>query len=193
MNLKELKPPILELAQQQTLFRIQLTKARPSSVRLNGLLLAPPGLLTGRFCLPAGVTGYFADSPHTALYEAVFRREVPSCSLEMLRTRSLVTVHTTGSIRVADMRGLAEPYPFLQSKRMHLTQSLAAQMRASDIEGVLYESAQHSGHACLCFFDNGLAKAKRVAALPLVEPGTARLLHVVTEAARRSGVPLVGE
>lgn len=52
MNLKDLKPPLIELPSGQTFFRVQLLRARPGTVKANGLLLPPSGALSGRFCLP---------------------------------------------------------------------------------------------------------------------------------------------
>lgn len=62
MKFKDLHPPILELAPSQTIHRVQLTRARKTSVRINGLLLAPTGFQSGRFCLPSEATAYLADS-----------------------------------------------------------------------------------------------------------------------------------
>ncbi len=107
MKFNELHPPILELAPGQCFHRVQLPRARKTSVRINGLLLAPTGLQTGRFCLHSEATAYFADSEHTALFES------------------------------------------------------------------------------------GIAQMKKVGSLPLVKPGTRQLLSCVTDAARRSGVPLI--
>lgn len=90
MKFNELRPPVLELAPGQCFHRVQLTRARKTSVRINGLLLAPTGLQAGRFCLPSEATAYLADSEHTALYESVFRRDVHSRSLDDLARRSLV-------------------------------------------------------------------------------------------------------
>jgi hypothetical protein len=46
-------------------------------------------------------------------------------------------------------------------------------------------------HACIALFASGLAQVKKVVYLPLVKPGTRQLLTCVTDAARRSGVPLM--
>ncbi|PUE49317.1 hypothetical protein B9Z47_07550 [Limnohabitans sp. 2KL-1] len=70
---------------------MQLTRARKTNVRINGLLLAPAGLQSGRFCLPSEATAYLADSEHTALYESIFRRDVHSRSLDELARKSPVT------------------------------------------------------------------------------------------------------
>lgn len=191
MKFNELHPPILELAPGQCFHRVQLTRARKTSVRINGLLLAPTGLQTGRFCLPSEATAYLADSEHTALYESVFRRDVHSRSLDDLARRSLVQFLTKGRLRLADLRALAEPYPVLQAQRIAITQAFAQECRAQHLDGVVYASAQHPNHACIALFASGMAQMKKVASLPLVKPGTRQLLSCVTDAARRSGVPLI--
>lgn len=93
MNLKELKPPLIELPAGQTFFRVQLLRARPGTVKTNGLLLPPAGVLSGRFCLPDQVTAYLADSADTALFESQFRRDAVSRSLGDLRKRALMQNH----------------------------------------------------------------------------------------------------
>jgi hypothetical protein len=160
-------------------------------VRINGLLLAPTGLQTGRFCLPSEATAYLADSEHTALYESIFRRDVHSRSLNELACKSLVTFTTKGRLRLADVRALAEPYPVLQAQRIAITQAFAQECRAQQLDGILYASAQHPLHACIVLFASGMAQVKKVASLPLVKPGTRQLLTCVTDAARRSGVPVM--
>ncbi len=191
MKFKDLHPPILELAPGQTFHRVQLTRGRKTSVRVKGLLLAPTGLQSGRFCLPSEPTAYLADSEHTALYESIFRRDVQSRSLDELACKSLVTFTTKGRLRLADVRALAEPYPVLQAQRVAMTQAFAKECRAQQLDGIVYASAQHPLHACLALFTPGMAQLKKVAALPLVKPGTRQLLICVTDAARRSGVPLL--
>jgi len=191
MKFKDLNPPIIELAEHQRFYRVQLRRARNTSVRINGLLLPPAGLLEGRFCLPDEATGYFADSQETALYEAVFRRDTVSRSLDDLRRKALVEVTTLGPLRLADVRGLAEPYPVLQAQRIAATQAFAKDCRQRHLNGIIYASAQHPHHSCVCLFASGLAFAKRQSALSLVKPGTNQLLRVVVDAALRSGVPLL--
>ena len=191
MKFKDLHPPILELAPGQTFHRVQLTRARKTSVRINGFLLAPTGLQSGRFCLPSEATAYLADSEHTALYESIFRREVHSRSLDDLARKSLVTFATKGRLRLADVRALAEPYPVLQAQRIAITQGFAQECRAQQLDGIVYASAQHPLHACVALFESGMAQVKKVSSLPLVRPGTRQLLTCVTDAARRSGVALL--
>ena len=67
------------LASGQSLFRVQRT--RRATILRGPLKLAPIGLLSGRFDLPGVPCAYFGESPDTALYEALFRREAPMISL----------------------------------------------------------------------------------------------------------------
>ena len=137
-------------------------------MRINGLLLAPTGLQSGRFCLPSEATAYLADSEHTALYESIFRRDVHSRSLADLARKSLVTFATKGRLRLADVRALAEPYPVLQAQRIAITQTFAQECRAQQLDGIVYASAQHPLHACIALFASGMAELKKVSSLPLV-------------------------
>lgn len=191
MKFKDLNPPILELPPGQSFHRVQLTRARKNSIRINGLLLAPTGLQSGRFCLLSEATAYLADSEHTALYESIFRRDIHSRTLDELSRKSLVQFTTKGRLRLVDLRALAEPYPVLQAQRIAITQAFAQECLAKLLDGIVYASAQHPNHACIALFASGIAQIKKVAALPLVKPGTRQLLSCVTDAARRSGVPLM--
>jgi len=191
MNLKELKPPLIELPAGQTFFRVQLLRARPGSVKTNGLLLPPAGVLSGRFCLPDQVTAYLSDSADTALFESLFRRDAVSRSLGDLRKRALLQFITTQPLRLVDLRPLAEPYPLLQSLRVAQTQALARDCFRVNLQGLVYASAQHPQHSCVCLFPSGMTALKRQQRWPLVKTGTRQLVHAVVDAARRSGVPLI--
>lgn len=193
MNLKELNPPLTQLPAGQTFFRVQLLRARPGSVKLNGLLLPPAGVLSGRFCLPDQVTAYLADSADTALFESQFRRDAVSRSLTDLRKRALLQLTTNQPLRLVDLRPLAEPYPVLQSLRIAQTQALARDCFKAALQGLVYASAQHPQHACICLFPDGIAALKRTQSWPLVKPGTRQLMRSVVDAARRSGVPLLDD
>eukprot|EP01030_Chromulinospumella_sphaerica_P004016 gene4016-3928_t len=100
--------PAQRLAPGQTFHRVQLTRARKTSVRINGLLLAPTGLQSGRFCLPSEATAYLADGEHTALYESIFRRDVHSRSLDDLARNNKLKM-VVGSDNVFHDLGFAEP------------------------------------------------------------------------------------
>jgi hypothetical protein len=157
---------------------------------MNGLFMPPVGLMYGRFCLPNEAVAYLADSPETALYESLLRRETTSRSLTELRRRNLVEFVTTGPLRLADLRSLAEPYPVLQSLRVTQTQELAADCRAMALNGVAYASAQHPNHTCIALFKSGIAKLIKRNSQRLVKVGTNRLLQVLQMALWCSQVPL---
>ena len=193
MKFKDLKPSLIQLPAGQFFYRVQLTRARKTSVRINGLLLSPTGLKTGRFCLDTEPTAYMAHSEYTALYESMFRRDIQSRSLGDLAKRSLAKFSNKAPLRFADLRGLAATYPVLQAQRFSSTQSFANECRQHELDGIIYESAQHPHHTCVAVFESGIAKLKKVSSLPLVKPNSRQLLRCVTEAARRSAVPLMDE
>ncbi len=193
MNFKDLDPPIVEIPAHQTWHRIQRTSARRNSVRFKGYVLAPPGGLAGRFDLTDEPTAYLADSPETALYESLFRREVRSCHWDQLAQRSLVSINGLASLRLADLRGLEERYPVLQSMRYENSQKFAQDCRQQELHGVLYASAQHPHHSCVCLFKAGMERTKKVTAFALVESGSGNLLKSAANAARGSQVPIVRE
>lgn len=190
MKFKDLNPPILELPPLNVFHRVQLLRRRATSLQINGLFMPPVGLMHGRFCLPNEPVAYLADSEETALYESLLRRETVSRSLSELRRKCLVEVVTTDALRLADLLGLAEPYPLLQSLRVAQTQELAASCRAIGLDGVFYASAQHPQHNCLAVFQSGIARLRKRRVQQLVKPGSSRLLQVMHSALWRSGVPL---
>ena len=106
-------PPILEIPAHQVWHRVQRKSARKDSVRYKGYVLAPPGGLAGRFDLADEATAYLADSPETALYESLFRREVRSCHFSRIEQRALLTFETQAPLRLVDLRGLETHYPVL--------------------------------------------------------------------------------
>nr|WP_315244392.1 RES family NAD+ phosphorylase [uncultured Albidiferax sp.] len=193
MNFKELQPPILEIPARQTWHRIQRTSAKGGSVRINAYVLAPVGCLAGRFDLADEVTAYLADTPETALYESVFRREVRSCHWDRLQQRSLVSFETRASLRLADLRGLPERYPVLHSMRYEISQQLAQDCRRQGLHGILYASAQHPLHSCICLFKAGIELTKKQAVIPLVDSASGALHKAVVNAARGSQVPILFE
>ena len=190
MNFIELNPPVVELPAHQTWHRIQRTKARSGSVRLKGHVLPPTGLLTSRFDLPDEPVSYLADSEDTALYEAVFRREIHSYRWARLEERSLATFTTSERLRVAALRGLEEQHTVLQSTRYEMTRHFAHDCRARDLDGILYASAQHANHACVCLFESGIHKLRRTSTTPLVKADTGQLHQSVVRTAHGSRVPI---
>ena len=81
----------------------------------------------------------------------------------------------------------------LLSLRIEQTQALAIDCVNAGYQGLIYASAQHLQHSCICLFPEGIAALKRQQQWPLVKSGTRQLLQAVVDAARRSGVPLLGE
>lgn len=191
MNLTDLNPPFIELPAQQSWFRIQRTSWRKNSVRTRGFILPPYGVPIGRFDLPDEPTAYLADSELTAMYEAIFRRETLSYMLDQLRERTLIEFRTAPGIRLVDLRGLEEQYPVLQSERSKSTQAFAADARKAGAQGVMYASAQHPYHACICLFERGIARMTKTSSTPLVQPGSDRLHRSVVLAASGSQVAIV--
>ena len=191
MNLTDLNPPFIELPDRQTWHRIQRTSWRKDSVRTRGFILPPFGVPTGRFDLSDEPTAYLADSELTSCYEALFRRDTRSYTLDQLRQRSLVAFRTAAGMRLVDLRGLEENYPVLQSLRYETTQAFAADARKADAHGVMYASAQHPYHACICLFERGVASMTKVSSTPLVQPGSDRIHLSVLRSALGSQVAIV--
>lgn len=186
-------PPILEVPAHQVWHRVQRKTARKDSVRHKGYVLAPPGGLAGRFDLADEATAYLADSPETALYESLFRREVRSCHFSRMEQRALLSFETRLPLRLVDLRGLEAHYPVLQSMRYETSQAFAAACRQQGLHGVLYASAQHPSHNCVCLFGTGIERTRKLEAVALVQPGTGLLHRAVVVAARGSQVPIVRE
>jgi hypothetical protein len=160
-------------------------------VRTRGFILPPFGVPTGRFDLSDEPTAYLADSEQTSCYEALFRRDTRSYTLDQLRQRSLVAFRTAAGMRLVDLRGLEENYPVLQSLRYEATQAFAADARKAGAHGVMYASAQHPYHSCICLFERGVASMTKVSSTPLVQPGSDRLHLSVLRAALGSQVAIV--
>ena len=186
-------PPILEVPAHQVWHRVQRKTARKDSVRHKGYVLAPPGGLAGRFDLADEATAYLADSPETALYESLFRREVRSCHFSRIEQRALLSFETRLPLRLVDLRGLEAHYPVLQSMRYETSQAFAAACRQQGLHGVLYASAQHPSHSCACLFGSGIDRTRKLDAVALVQPGTGLLHRAVVVTARGSQVPIVRE
>lgn len=190
LSLKQIR--IIELPVGLCYHRIQLAKPRTNTVKIGRILVPPAGLRAGRFCLAADVTAYLADSAQTALYEGIFRREVrSSVSLDVLRQKCIARFKVKKPLRLVDIRGFEEEYPFLHSQRIGVTQDLASECFAAGYDGLLYASSQHPHHECACLFESGIRKMQFLDSFPLVKPGTKRLLKEVISAARRSAVEIV--
>lgn len=173
-----------------TLYRVQRAAARPGTVAIGALKLAPAGLLASRFDLTAHPVGYFAEGPETAVYESLARREALSLPLSIVATRQLLAMQSTRSMRLADLRPHTSTWPFLQSLRYASTQQIAADADSLGYEGVLYRSAQQYGQDCVTLFGPALSALKLVRRVPLVD-AMGGLHRAVANALLGSQVPLV--
>jgi hypothetical protein len=173
-----------------TVYRVQRAAARPGTVIVGALKLAPAGLLASRFDLAAHAVGYFAEGPETAVYESLARRESLSLSMSTLGARQLLAMQSTRTLRLADLRPHAATWPFLQSLRYPLTQQIAADAVGLGYEGLMYRSAQQYGHDCMALFGPALAALKLVKRLPLVD-ASGGLHRAAANALLGSQVPLV--
>ena len=184
-------PPVLEVPAHQVWHRVQRKNARKDSVRHKGYVLAPRGGLAGRFDLADEAIAYVADSPETALYESLFRREVRSCHLSRIEQRALVSFETVAAVRLVDLRGLEAHYPVLQSMRYETSQAFAQACRQQGLHGVLYASAQNPSHSCVCLFGAGIDRTKKLETVALMKPGIGLLHKAVVLAVRGSQVPIL--
>jgi RES domain-containing protein len=187
--------PELELPSHTALRRVQLSRARPGSSRFGAVHTRPPGNgrggITGRFDLMSMAVGYFADSPVTAIHEALSRRERVMLSMSEVLIRSIVVVQTTDSLHLLDLRPHARPLPVLQSLRISHTQELAADALAAGYQGIIYRSAQQADEDCYALFGDAMRSLKLVERQPLVAPGGIALHRALAEALRGSQIPFV--
>lgn len=163
MKLHDLQylPPVT-LAASQTVYRVQRIKARPGAVLIGPLKMAPIGDMSGRFALAKTETGYFAESPETAIYESLVRREAVSLSINNAAGRQLLCLRAMRPVQLLDLRQHASSWPVLQSLRFSATQEIAAEAMAAGFEGIAYRSAQHYGQDCFVVFGAGLKAFKLV-------------------------------
>lgn len=157
MKLQDLQylPPTT-LATSQTVFRVQRRRARPGSARVGPLKLPPASTLTSRFAVGTALVGYFAESPETAVYESLVRREAASLSLATAASRDLLCLRATRPVNLLDLRPHAATWPFLQSLRFEATRAVAVEAMAAGFEGIAYRSAQHYGQDCFALFGPSL-------------------------------------
>ncbi|MBC7393287.1 MAG: RES family NAD+ phosphorylase, partial [Variovorax sp.] len=101
--------------------------------------------MSGRFALAMTETGYFAESPETAIYESLVRREAVFLSISNAAGRQLLCLRTIRPVQLLDLRQHASTWPVLQSLRFSATQEMAAEALAAGYEGIAYRSAQHYG------------------------------------------------
>lgn len=186
MRLHDLQylPPVT-LAASQTVYRVQRARARPGAATIGPLKMAPVGDMSSRFAIAKAVTCYFAESPETALYESLVRREAVSLSLSSGAGRQLLCLRTTRPIQLLDLRPHASSWPVLQSLRFSVTQGIAGEAAAAGFEGIAYRSAQHYGQDCFVVFGAGLKAFKLVWREALVLPDGS--MHQALAAAIRGG------
>lgn len=171
MKLQDLQylPPTT-LATSQTVYRVQRSRARPGAASVGPLKIAPIGDLSSRFAVVTAGSGYFAESPETAIYESLVRREAVSLSLSNASSRQLLCLRTTRPVHLLDLRHHASSWPVLQSLRFSATQEIAAEALAAGFEGIAYRSAQQYGQDCFVVFGAGLKVFKLVWRKALVLP-----------------------
>ena len=79
----------------------------------------------------------------------------------------------------------------LQSMRFETSQKLAQDCRQQDLHCILYASAQHPHHSCVCLFKAGMDRTKKTTTFRLVAPVTENLLKPVIKAALGSRIPII--
>jgi hypothetical protein len=191
MNLTELEyANDCDLPAPTILSRVQRQRSRPGAVAIGPLRLPPRGLMKGRFDLADDDVGYFADSPETAIYETLARREATALSMSTLAKRSLLTLRTTAPLTLLDLRCHACAWPVLQSLRYQITQELAKSAREHGYQGIVFRSAQQYGSDCFALFGDALRTIRLESKLPLLQPGTGALHRAMAAAVRGSQIPL---
>jgi len=155
--------------------RVQRLRVRRGSIRIGPLRIPPRGLLLSRFDLPDAEVGYFAETPETAIYEAMARREVLSLSLDHVGKSAILALSTTQPLLLLDLRPHAPAWPVLQSLRYGATQQLALEARNNGYSGIVYRSAQQYGADCYAIFGDKMRGIRQVSKELLVEPGSGGL------------------
>ncbi len=191
MDLRDLEyVPTATLPALQTVYRVQRAAALQGTVAIGPLLLPPTGLLAGRFDLLTTAVGYFAETPETAVFEALARRESKTLSLAVLGQRKLLCVQAGRSAQLLDLRPHTPTWPVLQSLRIQVTQSLAAAALHAGFEGVVYRAAQQYGHDCYAVFGAALVSIGAVWRRPVLKPSGA-MHQAVIAAIQGAQIPLV--
>lgn len=192
MKLVELEYAVdCTLPSPSILYRVQRLRSRRGAVAVGSLRVPPRGLLLNRFDLVDDEVAYFAESNETAVYETLARREATSLSMTTIAGRALLTLQTTASLRLLDLRFHAGAWPVLQSLRFAETQELAREARALGYDGLIYRSAQQYGSDCVVLFGAGAMRCvKLVTKLPLVN-SAGGLHRALAEAIRGAKVLFV--
>jgi hypothetical protein len=179
------------LPTSSSLFRIQWARARRSTVVRGALKLPPPGTGGGRFDLQREAVAYFAEVPETAAYETLARRETTLLSLGSLAQRRLLTLHTTATLHLADLRPHVSSFPVLHSLRYSETRELAEDIAAQGYEGIVFASAQHPGMDCYAIFEKALGLLKPASRAVPLATSAGDVHSCVVAAIRGSRVPVV--
>ena len=145
--------------------------------------------MSGRFALARIETGYFAESPETAIYECLVRREAVSLSVSNAAARQLLCLRTTRPLQLLDLRLHASSWPVLQSLRFSATQAIAEGASTAGFEGIAYRSAQHYGQDCFAVFGGSLKVFNLVWRNALVLP-TGAMHQALVTAIRRGQIML---
>ncbi len=191
MRLTDLQyAPDCQLPAHSVLYRIQRIRSRPGTVSIGVLRLLPAGLMVGRFDLSTAVAGYFAETAETAIYETLARREATLLSIGTVGQRVLLSMHTTATLNLLDLRPHAASWPVLQSLRYASTQMLARDAHEHGFDGVVYRSAQQYGRDCYALFDEALNGLRVISKTPLREAQTGALHRAVAAAVKGSQIPL---
>jgi len=191
MNLRtldEIAP--YSLGRHQDVYRVQRWRADPDGPARGPLRVAPAGIGRGRFDLPDQRVAYFADSPETAAFETIGRRELTFIALDGLRSAELLCVKTTRELTLVDLTRLAPDWPVLQSMRYGPSQALAAEAAAEGFDGVVYRSPQHYAGTCFAVFEHAFGELRRRWHQRLIEPGSGNVHRVVQTVAERGGLPI---
>lgn len=191
MRLTELQyAPDCQLAAHSVLHRIQRIRSRPGTVSVGALRMPPAGSMVGRFDLSAMVVGYFAESAEAAIYETLARREATLLSLADVGRRVLLSMRTSATLNLLDLRPHAATWPVLQSLRYASTQMLAHDAHEHGFDGVVYRSAQQYGRDCFALFGEATSALRAISKTPLLELRTGALHRAVATAIRGSQIPL---
>jgi hypothetical protein len=192
MKLSDLEiAPDLILPEHSVLYRIQRRRPRRGAVPIGPIRVPQRGGLIGRFDVVTDEVGYFAESPETAIYETLARREATHLSQSELRRRVLLVLHTVRPLRLLDLRQHANAYPVLQSLRFHVTQEISADAYGAGYEGIVYQSAQQYGCDCFSLNSNAMRGLRLASKKLLIEPGTGALHRALALAIRGSQIAVV--
>lgn len=153
--------------------------------------MPPLSIRAGRFDLQSAPVGYFAETPETAGYETIARREMTMASLRAIGQRTLMCFETREPLNMLDLRPHASTWPVLQSLRFSQTQMLAEDVNKSGFDGIIYRSAQQFGLDCFAVFGAPLGRLRIRWSQPLVHPKTGQLHSVVASVLAGSQIDLV--